>query len=273
MHDIFRVLMGTVNVLETGTGKIVKLTENETRIGSGRSAKPVRLFNYLIGPEGEDQPISLDAFEGFLQETKPVNRTFFVGLQTELTLCLTSKALGRSTESFLYFYRMLEHMSLAFPLTYALIEDDFGKAHRFLKSLLANERDGDLRALNIFVPKIAELGGFSNESFVFSFAGYDRSLAKSCSEELKRCVGSYVTDIEFKDELSDYEFSIPFNSMHSFVVSLRNRMFHHRIGEANLNLSKIGGSEVLTDVVMREAVHWFTKIYSEIIRALINKSV
>lgn len=272
IFDIFRLLKGTTNLRDNETKKIITLNVNETRIGPDRAANPEHIFSYLID-SNDDRGIGFIDFKKFIEESRLINKEFFECLRDELVLCIMSKSKGRYTESFLYFYRILEYIALAFPLTYSLIENDFKKAHEFLKSLLTEKNSGDLSAMNTFIPKIAKSGGFESECFDFSFEGYEMSRAQSCTEEINKCLANQLKNIVFHDEYSPYNFSVPFNSMHSFVALIRNRLFHNRVGEKNFNLSRVGGSEILADIVMREALHWFSKIYSEIIRSLLHRTI
>lgn len=273
LFEIFRLLRGTVDVLDKRTGKLVKITENETRIGVTRSARPVHIFKYLVDDVDSEDSVSFEAFEDFIQRQKHLNKQFFERLRANLTMCLVAKQSGRSTESFLYFYRILEHVSLAFPLTYALNENDFGKAHRFLKDLFQNERDGDLAAMKTFVPRIAQIGGYQNETFEFAFNNCTVLDGSACMTQLRACFDSDSSIVSFDEDEATTEFLVPFNQMHSFIVTVRNRMFHDRVGERNLDLALMGGSDLLCNVVMQEALHWFSKVYAEIVRTLLNREL
>jgi hypothetical protein len=164
-------------------------------------------------------------------------------------------------------------VSLAFPLTYALHESDFKKAHEFLKDLFKNEKDGDLAAMKTFIPKIGKIGGYDTESFDFKFDCCVVDDAKACLVELRKCFHPDGGIIRFPEDADALEFSVSFNSMHSFIIQFRNKMFHDRAGETNFDLSSIGGSEILCQVLMQESLHWFSKLYAEIVRSIMNRNI
>jgi hypothetical protein len=99
------------------------------------------------------------------------------------------------------------------------------------------------------------------------------SYARACHDQLKKHkTATVIKEVEFQGSDFDYEINVPFLEMHHLIVIVRNRMFHFRQGESNLILGEIGGSEVICKMIMNEAIHWFSKIYSEILRTLIKTS-
>lgn len=271
--EIFRLLKGSVDVWDKKTSQTVKLTSNETGVGALRSARPVHIYDYLLSRTDGEERASFAEFTVAVERQKHLNRDFFESLRAELILCIVAKKRARYTESFLCFYRILEHISLAFPLTYVLHESDFSKAHAFLTDLYQQENARDLSAMKSFVPKIARRGGYENEAFTFLFGAASVEDARECVRQLKKCFPPDGGVIVYPDDDTSLEFSVAFNKMHAFIVTFRNRMFHNRAGELNFKLSKFGGSDVLCQVVMSQALHWFSKIYGEIVRTLLAREL
>ena len=271
--EIFRLLRGSIDLYDKRCDRLIKITTNETRIGARRSARPTQIYDYLLSPNDGEERASFDDFVRAVERQKHINKEFFERLRADLALCLAAKKTGRNTEAFLYFYRILEHVSLAFPLTYALHESDFVKAHSFLSDLYKNENARDLSAMKTFIPKIAKTGGYESESFAFSFDHASINDAMACMSQLKRCFPVEGGIIVYPDDDSLPMFSVGFISIHSFIIELRNRMFHDRAGERNLDLSQVGGSEILCQVVMAQALHWFSKVYGEIVRTLLERDL
>lgn len=273
IFEILRLFMGTVNAYDKRKDQTIILSLNETRIGGNRSSKPELVFDYLFGPGDTGGALDFSFFEKFFSKQRHLNSEFFEKLRSSITLCLVAKKLGRHTESFLYFYRILEHVSLAFPLTYALNESDFSRAHQFLKDLFRNERDGDLAAMKSFIPKIATIGGYERMSFDFNFDDVFAADAKQCMSEVRRCFETDPKIIRFPEDENELTFSVPFIRMNSFIATIRNRMFHDRIGEVNFDLVSTGGSEVISKVIMQEALHWLSQVYAEIVRSLVKREI
>lgn len=263
-HEIVRLLLGSVNI-EASTGRTAALSTNEFRQASRRMCRPDRISNFLF----EDE-ITLDDYGILVTTLSSRNASFFEKLRQELTLALLCKKDRRFTESFLYFYRVLEMTAVAFPLLYATTHSDFGRAHDFLKSLLSNEKDGDLKVLNTAVPVIAQQGNLAGLTFDFSIAGSNASWVYALKRQIERC-GIHRTDgFEFQPD-GDALFRVPFNSMPSLLTQFRNRMFHYRIGQTNFDLGAIGGSERICEMLTAEAAHWFALMYAEILRVMAKR--
>lgn len=266
-HEIIRLLLGSVNVKEASSGRITALTSNEFRLRSRRMVRPERISRFLF--EGD---IGLDEYETFVVGLASKNADFFLKLKQELTLALLCKRESRFTESFLYFYRVLEMIAVAFPLLYASTQSDFKRAHDFLKGLMSNERDGDLKVLDRAVPVIAAAANLTDMRFDFSVAGSEIGWVNALKDQIERCRIHLIPGFEFEQD-SDVLFRIAFNSMPSALVQFRNRMFHYRTGEANFDLGAIGGSERLCGVLVSETAYWFALIYAELLRVMAKREL
>ncbi|MBU1538221.1 MAG: hypothetical protein KKC29_13760 [Alphaproteobacteria bacterium] len=264
-HEIVRLLLGSVNVREVTTGRLTALNTNEFRQKAQRMCRPDRISHFLFENE-----IGLPEYEAFVRLLSSKNQDFFERLRQELTLSLVAKRESRYTEAFLYLYRILEMMAVAFPLLYASTQSDFRRSHDFLKSLMLNDRDGDLKVLDRAVPVIAQQGNLSSVTFDFSVSGFDVGWVAAFKSQIEKCQIHRTPNFEFESD-SDVLFRVPFNSMPGLLVQFRNRMFHYRAGEANFDLGAIGGSEPVCKIVVREAAHWFALIYVELLRVMARR--
>ena len=265
-HEIIRLLLGSVNVVETSTGRVSSLTTNEFRQTARRMCRPDRISAFLF-----DGDITLTEYETFITALSSRNSQFFESLRQEIALALICKKARRFTESFLYFYRVLEMTAVAFPLLYATTQSEFAKAHEFLRSLLSNEKDGDLKVLSKAVPIIAKQANIEGVMFDFSIAGCEESWVSELKRQMQFCrVDKETAGFEFQLD-GDSLFRVPFNSMPALLVQFRNRMFHYRVGQKNFDLGAIGGSERICEMLVAEAAHWFALIYAEILRVMAKR--
>lgn len=262
IHEILRLLLGSVNIEEQTGSKLVVINKNQLGVGGSRLCKPEKIVSLVISNE-----ITLSDYKMLIEDVNARNTDFFVRLRRELTLALFCRKIGRHTESFLYMYRVLEMISLAIPMIYALTKSDFSNTHGFLKGLFSNERAGDLAALKAAVATIAAEGGLAPLKFDFSVSGREVSFVDELRSQITRCVLPDVRSLEIEDQ-GDTLFRVPFASMPAFFVTVRNRMFHYRIGEPNFDLSALGGSEALCDICLDQILFWFTHLYLEIVRVL-----
>jgi hypothetical protein len=262
LHETLRLITGSANVQDRSNDQVFPLTNNELRVGRSRSANPVRILSTVF-----DNALSLEEYINFIQTVGIRNTNFFTKLRDEVLLSLLAKRKRRFTESFLYLYRVLELVSVAFPMLYATTHKDFYDVHNFLKSLLSTDKDGDLRILQKAIPHISKGGGLDALSMEFSVAGYDLDYVSALKGQLNAVVRPHVQGFEFEDQ-GEILFRVPFDSAPSLMVTVRNRMFHMKIAEKNFMLGHLGGSERICEMCVNEMLYWFALTYSELVRAL-----
>ncbi|MCY1648291.1 hypothetical protein OVA11_14830 [Caulobacter sp. SL161] len=132
-HEILRLLLGSVNVKEVSSGRLIAINSNSFRQKSRRMCNPKSISKFIF--EGD---LTLDEYEHFIKNLSSKNVDYFKNLRRELTLALVAQKDRRYTESFLYIYRILEMIAVAFPLLYATTQSDFKKISRFPE--IANEQ-------------------------------------------------------------------------------------------------------------------------------------
>ncbi|MBD8678311.1 hypothetical protein [Sphingomonas sp. CFBP 13720] len=260
LHEVLRLLLGTIDVYNPTTDQIVKLRSNEFRTEIANKSRPEKIVNLVLGPD-----VGLHDYIKILNTVGLRNATFFRTVRSELVLCLLAKKQKRYTESFLYLYRILEYVSVAFPMLYALSHQSFVGSHNFLKSIALNGKEGDLKILEKTIPILSAQGNLTNLTFDFCVEGIDVDCVSAIKNEITNCVKPAVPSLEFETE-GDVLFRVPFDEMSVFFATIRNRMFHYRLGEKNINWDRIGGSETICRMCGRELIYWFALLYTEIIR-------
>jgi len=267
IHEIMRLLTGSINLRINETGKILSLNWDEVQRKNSRNARPEKVCDLIFGSE-----MAIVDYGQFIVRASATNNKFFADLLRELTLCLGAKKQGRFTESFLYLYRILEYISVAFPMLYAASEKDFRKSHAFLQSLIQAEKDGDLKVLERAVPVIGHDSGLQHITFDFSVAGYDAAFVGAFREQLEAIVSNTksLKLVVIEDE-GETLLRVPFNVMSSLMTVMRNRMFHYRIKEINFDLGKLGGSEGICRLAVSEGIYWFAILFSEMVKTLAKR--
>ncbi|MCY1648290.1 hypothetical protein OVA11_14825 [Caulobacter sp. SL161] len=134
-----------------------------------------------------------------------------------------------------------------------------------------NDRDGDLKVLNSAIPVIADQApNISGLTFDFSISGCEVRWISALRQQIEKC-GIHQTDgFEFEPD-TDNLFRVPFRAMPSLLVQFRNRMFHYRVAEANIDLGAIGGSEQVCRMLVPQAAHWFALVYAELLRVMARR--
>lgn len=260
MHEVLRLLTGSVDL--NVDGKLIKITSNELKTFRGRSSSAARYTKFVF-----DNQLTEYDYSEFLRKYEHKNINFFKDLKGELALCLIEKKQNRFQESFLYLYRIVEHISLAFPMMFALTHDEFQSTYRFLQSILQNDKEGDLRVLKTAMQKLADQANLSSIQFEFSVSGLDLDYVSKLKSEISASVKPHVADLEFEDQ-GDTLFRVPFNSMPSFFVTVRNRLFHYKLDQRNISLVNLGGADTICRICLEQMLHWFSLVYTEIMRVL-----
>ena len=150
-HEITRLLLGSADVVVISSGRRVCLNENYCRFTKKRLRDPEAIKNFIF-----ESDITLDEYKSFLHFISTRNKRLFEDLRNELLFLIFSMKIGRYTEAFLYLYRILEMISVAIPLIYVTKIDTYKGALDFLKSIVSDEKSGDLKVLT----RIMHQGGF-----------------------------------------------------------------------------------------------------------------
>lgn len=212
---------------------------------------------------GED--VSVEDAKRILQHLRISNSKFFSKLSTEITHCIFNLKLKRHVEAFLYFYRAVEKLAVAFPILYVSGQQDFYKSHHLLKSLVQKQGDGELAFLNRFCAMIAESSGYLKEYKVrFTFPTKDLGEYSAILNEIKAVVSE-----EISAEMTEEEgyFEIPYRLSSSLIIDCRNRLFHNsNSGQRNFDISRIGGASDLCEGLVIAGLQWLSLTYLEIVQ-------
>lgn len=262
IHEILRLLIGSVDAYDKHQAKLIKLNEDYSKmISPNRSARPEKLVSLIYQPE---EAITLDDYQKFLSATWRLNKDFFATLEFELVHSLVCAKSGSQTEAFLHFYRMLEHMALAFPVLYSKYQTDFRRSHAFHKSLFKSERDSDFVALRVFVEELARASNLTGLPFVVDYSIFENTFARACTTELKARLQDFHSVI---DE-NTHQVSLTFEEFPSFVIAVRNKTFHFMNEAENFRICEMGGGDILFRPIVEQSLSWFLQLFAEMVRAI-----
>lgn len=259
--DVFRLLTGSVDVVRTSDGRLLRPRQNYLtgRRSSGRTTER-KLTKGLFG---EDVPVS-DA-RAILKKFRGQNVGFFQKLENELVHCIFHLRCKNNVESFLHFYRALEKLAVAFPLMYVTGQPDFERFHTMLKPLFMKEAGGELAFISRFCDYIAsESDVLAEYSLRFEFPIKTLEQYEALLSEIKRVVSQNTRDFIVED---DGYFEIPYKNAAVFLIECRNRLFHNsNDGQPNFDVDRIGGASVLCRALVIAGLHWLSLTYVEVVR-------
>lgn len=267
ISDIYKVLMGRADIKRVSSGNVYKCRYDfvfETHT------------NGIIGSKGFISRITEDSASraDFLREFSRLKRDnveFYKNLRQEICHCIVALLDESYVESFVYLYRSIEKIAIAFPLLYISSIPDFHKAKEALESLFKSD-SGELAFASKFANLLSKNREYLSEykvSFYTEIENVDEF--NILIKELNRCCPD-----TFKEDTEVYEdegyFSMDFSQIPSLIVNVRNRLFHNsNSGQANFNIDKIGGAEELCRMMVYGGLHWITLVYGEVVRERLRK--
>lgn len=266
LFDCLRILSGTVDLVIKETQKNIKLRTNylapEIKIRSDVGGKITKLIF--------ENDLTKGQLAASLKKMRPHNKVFWETVRAELCMCLSALKQKDSVAAFLYLYRLLEKTAVVVPLLYAASVSDYSKAHQFLLALHKNPRDGELSAFKHFMPFLENQAGYRDLKIDFDFSRKPESWRRQCIDQLQKHV---LNEPEIKFDLNDYDecVSIQFAHVLSFLVNLRNRMFHFSNDKGNLDLDLLGGASDLCALLVEPALRWYALVLSEVFKIEVDK--
>lgn len=259
--DIFRLLTGSCNLVRLADDKIVKL-RFDYLVPCQRS-RPISERSIVESIFGHG--VSIADASNILSRFRGQNIGFFAKLEVELAHCMFALSEKSCVEAFLYFYRALEKLAVAFPLMYVIGQPDFEKLHSMLKPLFEGEKNGELAFVTKFSKFVSKKSDFLNDyNITFSFRTRSLDEFDAIKREIERIISDSITkNIKF-DEGS---FDIPYSETAPFLIECRNKLFHNsNSGQKNFDIDRIGGSLILCESLVDGGLHWLTRTYVEVLR-------
>ena len=193
-----------------------------------------------------------------------INNQLFKILFNELSLFFVSKNKNNNIEAFVHLYRIIEKMSIMFPLLYFKQSSNFKSVYNDLQKLLKNEKGG-LKFYKNFQDTI-----FSDKSllenmmsFVFLISNEEEYL------ELKLIYEKLFSNDELGISfINKNTIVVPFGKIIDFAVTIRNRYFHLSM-EHEFNIEPLEIDMNLFFCAINENVlNWIGVVYYEMFKIL-----
>lgn len=237
------------------TGRLPKDAENSFQyllarllIGAMQATKGTthvhQGIDYSTLPHSIQTKAPISAFFDFLQSaniggtsqryvkiTLADNRDFFRELLAEFANHFVQTRRGNHATAFVHLYRILERISYSVPLLYCATQKDFVGTYNDLKALFKDDAAGELGLFKKFLEqgrfidglkldatlpiKFISAGGFQNAYFVLT----------------DRLYKSFQTT-----DAASHQIELQFKNIPSFLVTVRNRLFHARTGDGQSNV-------------------------------------
>lgn len=186
--------------------------------------------------------------------TRGDNREFYKEILAEFINFEIQTLRGSNVSAFVFLYRILERISYSVPLLYTSTQADFRGTFKDLKAILNADIDGELGLFKKFLGKgkfidPIKLQVAQKISF-FVNSGHGANYYTLTEKRYSNFVSKDSTN---------HEFEIRFSDIPEFLITIRNRFFHSRVGD---------GRENITTIEMSDPDEYFGKINPTIVSFL-----
>lgn len=251
-----RLALGTVSIEARSSGLHWSQRTDFCVLGAPASTCRSRadLLAYMAG-RGIDQSGLDKHLQGNLRQS-----AFYQELLGELLHALVRENNGQHTLAFVHIYRMLERISFAFPVLYAVKATDFKSAYTKLKEFYGGADKGELAFFSKFVETAVDdvlTAGNSTVDFRYLKAEH-RDVAYT---KVKQFIGNgFIAGVEGE--------SIEINNKNilGLMIVLRNRFFHFMSNhDQNLSVIDVPDPDAFFKCFNLLFLNWLLVIYFEIL--------
>ncbi len=162
------------------------------------------------------------------------NREFYKEILSEFLNFQIQTTRGNSTGAFVFLYRILERISYSIPLLYTSTQSDFRGTFNDLKSILNADIEGELGLFKKFLGK----GQFIDSLKLEVVQKISFSTVGGHGANYYNLTCTRFAKFESKDQ-ANHEVEIKFSEIPEFLITIRNRFFHSRIGDGKKNITTI----------------------------------
>lgn len=221
---LIRILTGTAKIHKGGTSFKQDIDYSEISMPT-QALSPKKAVNKFLADFGINKTL-----KHILTHTVLINRTFFKDITYEYINYFTQRHKGCDTAAFVFLYRILERVLYSVPLIYTTTQTDYYNTFKDLKDILKEEKDGEFGLYN----KLIDQGRLIDRAKLDVTYQIDFSSSNDSASFFK------VTNGKFKHfdsiDQANAEFTIKFKHVSGLLRTLRNRFFHTRTGDGQLNI-------------------------------------
>lgn len=225
---LLRLLLGGVKLTYGNDTKAVSQNIDYSRLPFERSDRVTYLtLNGIFKVDDicEDSIVSI-CNKYFLKNRK--NTYIHNQVLNELSMFIWEKDRSPMT-AFVHLYRCLEFISYSFPMIYASKSKDYMGTFESLRKFLAGDASGELGFMKKFIKEIYN----NNQILKYQFdITIQIDNIEKVREESRAVFGN-----DFTYNFEGNTFSLAFDQMMSFFITLRNRYFHFLVGQGRKNFT------------------------------------
>lgn len=168
----------------------------------------------------------------FIQETSAGNRDFYKEILHDFCAAFIQRDKGCHSAAFVFVYRILERMLYSVPLIYASRQKDFIGTFKSLKDLLQGKDAGEYSLYN----KLIDKGNFIDQLKLDVYYPFDFSASGVHKNRHFMIMNRYFQSEIDSPNTAVCSGQIKMKHVGKFIYTLRNRFFHTRTGEGQINI-------------------------------------
>lgn len=193
-----------------------------------------------------------------------INNSLFKNLLNELSLFFVAKSRECHIEAFVHLYRIIEKMSIMFPLLYFKQSSNFKNVYNDLKKLLKDDKGG-LKFYKNFQDTIFSEKSLLDNSIYFNFMISAEGEIRELKSIYENLFSSQTLGISF---INNRTMVVPFGRVIDFAVTIRNRYFHLSM-EHNFNIEPIElDMNLFFESINDNVLNWIGVVYYEMFKIL-----
>jgi hypothetical protein len=223
---LVRLLLGTIGVDRAGVKVRSRVDYSVLPPIAQMKTPAVAVKSFLADYE------SGISVEKFISVTRGDNRNFYRDLLLEFSNFQIQTHRSCHTAAFVFLYRVLERLAYATPLLYVSTQKDYFGTFNDLKALLTADVNGELGLFKKFLAQ----GKFIDRvkldvTYKIKFSSEDGYQAK-----YYKLTSKVYNNFVSKDPVA-HEFEVKFSDVSELLKNIRNRFFHARTGDGQLNIA------------------------------------
>ena len=268
-YKILRLIAGSTNV-----------TNKFTRDNFSLSKNYLGLFYHIDESKSLEQNIAeilgenttVEDLKTFLFDQRFIRRNsdFFSDLENEFCNFLIYQHKGSYTTAFVFLYRILEFVSLSFPLIYASNTYDFKHTYGSLKDIFDGNVGGSKGELGFFKSAINVM--FKDSDLMQVYIDINLEGIPNNDIVYKSISNLFKNDFFHDDTVENSKISINFGEVSSFIITIRNRFFHFfNRGDKNLQSTDVIDSDYFFSIINEALFLWICVVFIEINKFLLEE--
>lgn len=263
---LFRLLTGSSNIEYDYFGTVTTIKQRLPLFNSSNK-KNKNISKKIFKKYLKGSSLNTADLGTYFENVKNTNYQLFDELLYEYSHYFINSQKGSHVNAFINTYRILEYISYSFPLVHASTSKNYQGTYTSLQSYFTKD-GGELQFLKTFVGKMFDGDPILSSTVDIDIDTPNLESKKKIYKFYKRLLSQYSPICD--DGL--YRISIKYVDVIDIVKFIRNRYFHFAIGgQENIKTSDIIYPDLFFKQINRHAINWFSIIYFEILKYLVER--